>query len=25
MVRAVKLETGPSGSYVNASQGVFAP
>lgn len=25
MVRAVVLETGPSGSYVNASQGVFAP
>ncbi|HLY09988.1 MAG TPA: hypothetical protein VKW04_11845 [Planctomycetota bacterium] len=25
MVRAIKLETGPSGSYVNASQGIFAP
>jgi hypothetical protein len=25
MVRAVRLETGASGSYVNASQGVFAP
>ena len=25
MVRAVKLETGPSGSYFNASQGLFAP
>jgi hypothetical protein len=25
MVRAVKLETGASGSYFNASQGVFAP
>jgi hypothetical protein len=25
MVRAVVLETGPSGSYVNASQGIFAP
>src|SRR6185295_4133250 len=25
MVRAVKLENGPSGSYVNASQGIFAP
>jgi hypothetical protein len=25
MVRAVRLETGPSGSYMNASQGLFAP
>jgi len=25
MVRAVRLETGASGSYVNASQGLFAP
>jgi hypothetical protein len=25
MVRAVKLETGASGSYVNASQGILAP
>jgi len=25
MVRAVRLETGPSGSYVNASQGIFLP
>jgi len=25
MVRAVKVETGSSGSYVNASEGVFAP
>lgn len=25
MVRAIRLETGPSGSYVNASQGIFAP
>lgn len=25
MVRAVKLETGSSGSYVNASQGIFVP
>jgi hypothetical protein len=25
MVRAIKLETGASGSYVNASQGIFAP
>jgi len=23
MVRAVRLETGPSGSYVNASQGIY--
>jgi hypothetical protein len=25
MVRAIKLETGPSGSYFNASEGIFAP
>jgi hypothetical protein len=25
MIRAIRLETGPSGSYVNASQGLFLP
>lgn len=25
MVRAIRLESGPSGSYFNASQGIFAP